>query len=65
MKLSKELDDALEAVSKEVDSWPAWKRSIDLHDLKQHTETPEDPETSGERLTSNRKPRHLARAAGA
>jgi len=62
MKLSKELNDALEAVSKEVDSWPAWKRSIDL---KQQTESPEDSEASGERLTSNRKPRQLARAAGA
>jgi len=33
MKLSKELEDALEAVSKEVESWPAWKRSIDLKDV--------------------------------
>lgn len=65
MKLSKELNDALEAVSKEVDSWPSWKRSIDLHDLKQQTESPEDSEASGERLASNRKPRQLARAAGA
>lgn len=65
MKLSKELDDALEAVSKEVDSWPAWKRSIDLNDLKQPTESSEDREASGEKLTSNRKPRQLARAAGA
>jgi hypothetical protein len=65
MKLSKELDDALEAVSKEVDSWPAWKRSLDLHDLKQQTESSKDCAASGERVTSNRKPRQLARAAGA
>lgn len=65
MKLSKELDDALEAVSKEVNSWPAWKRSIDMHELKQPTESSENSEASGERLTSNRKPRQLARAAGA
>lgn len=65
MKLSKELDDALEAISKEVDSWPAWKRSIDLHDLKQPTESSDSCEASGERLTSNRRPRQLARAAGA
>lgn len=38
MKLSKELNDALEAVSKEVDSWPAWKRGIDLYERKKVTE---------------------------
>jgi hypothetical protein len=65
MKLSKELDDALEAVSKEVDSWPSWKRSIDMHDLKHPTESSENREASDQRLTSNRKPSQLARAAGA
>jgi len=34
----KELNAALEAVSKEVDRWPEWKRSIDMHDLKKATE---------------------------
>lgn len=63
MKLSKELNDALEAVSKEVDSWPAWKRSIDLHDLKKVTEAPENNETSHE--AANRTTPHLARAARA
>jgi hypothetical protein len=52
MKLSKELNDALEAVSKEVDSWPAWKRSIDLHDLKQQTESTEYSKASRRGLGS-------------
>lgn len=29
----KELEADLEAVAKEVESWPAWKRSIDLREL--------------------------------
>lgn len=37
MKLSKELDDALKAVSQEVDSWPGWKRSIGPDDCQQST----------------------------
>jgi hypothetical protein len=38
MKLSKELYEHLEAVSREVEGWPKWKRSIDLRDLKKMTE---------------------------
>lgn len=30
MKLSKDLENALETACKEVEGWPAWKRSIDL-----------------------------------
>lgn len=29
MKASKELNEALQAISKEVEAWPEWKRSID------------------------------------
>lgn len=66
MKLSKELNDALEAVSKEVDRWPAWKRSIDLQDLKKVTEPSENNESSSQRAAaSNKKTNHLARAARA
>lgn len=65
MRLSKELNDALEAVSKEVDSWPAWTRSIDLHDQKKVTEPTESNESSNKGSGSNRKTTHLARAAGA
>jgi hypothetical protein len=38
MKISKELHDSLEKVSKEVEKWPKWKRSVDLRDLKKMTE---------------------------
>ena len=64
MKLSKELNDALEAVSKEVDSWPTWKRSIDLRDMKKVTEPQENSESSPE-PPANRKTTALARAARA
>jgi hypothetical protein len=65
MKLTKELDDALEAVAKEVDSWPAWKRSIDSHDLKKLTQSSQETNSSDERSGSNRKPAQIARAARA
>lgn len=65
MKLSKDLKAALEAVSKEVDNWPSWKRSIDLNDLTQQAETSRKSEVSEEQQTNNRKPRPLTRAAGA
>ncbi|HXW55535.1 MAG TPA: hypothetical protein VEJ67_07295 [Candidatus Cybelea sp.] len=29
MELTKELDDALKAISKEVEGWPQWQRSRD------------------------------------
>jgi hypothetical protein len=64
MKPTKELDDALEAVSKEVDSWPSWKRSIDLMDLKELGETSEKTEPLNER-PRNKKVRPLVRAAKA
>ena len=64
MKLSKELNDALEAISKEVDSWPAWKRSIDLNDPKRVTRPAETNESSL-RGAGSRKAAPLARAAGA
>jgi hypothetical protein len=64
MKLSKELNDALEAVSKEVDSWPAWTRSIDMHDQKKEIETQSNA-SANEKVVGNRKTTHLARAAGA
>jgi hypothetical protein len=65
MKMSKELYDALEAVSKEVNRWPAWTRSIDSQDLKQQTESGENRESSSEREADNRKARPLTRAARA
>lgn len=65
MKLSKELNDALEAVSKEVDSWPAWKRSIDLHERKKVTEPTGNNESSHKGAAGNRKATNLARAARA
>jgi hypothetical protein len=65
MKLSKELDDTLDAISKEVDSWPEWKRSVDLNDLKKMTEPSENCACSGEGMTSDQKPRHSVRATRA
>jgi hypothetical protein len=65
MKLSKELNDALEAVSKEVDSWPTWKRSIDLHDLKKVSEPAQNNESQQESAGNGRKTTHFARAARA
>lgn len=65
MKLSKELNEALEAVSKEVDSWPAWKRSIDLNDRKKVTEPAENNQSSPKGVSGSRKTTQLARAAGA
>lgn len=43
MKVSRELSDTLEAITKEVDSWPASKRSIDVHGLKKKSTTTETP----------------------
>jgi hypothetical protein len=65
MKISKDLNDALEMVSKEVDSWPAWKRSIDSRDLKKLTEASENRESSNDARTSEQKPPLSARAARA
>lgn len=30
----KALQEALDRVAKEVESWPAWKRSVDLRDIE-------------------------------
>ena len=66
MKLSKELNDALESVSREVDCWPALKRSIDLQDRKKKTKEPsESCESSQESTSTNRKATILARSAKA
>jgi len=64
MKLSRELNDALEAVSKEVDSWPAWKRSIDLNARKKATD-PENHKSSNKNAAGSRKTPHITRAAKA
>jgi hypothetical protein len=64
MKISKDLNNALEAISKEVDTWPAWKRSIDLNDLKKGSEAPENRESSSESRSGKSKA-SLARAARA
>lgn len=64
MKISKELSDALEAVSKEVDSWPAWQRSIDLRDLES-SEQLENRESSNEPVASQPNQRLSTRAARA
>ena len=63
MKLTKELNEALEAVSKEVDSWPAWKRSIDPSDRKKATASTENDKSSIKGPNVTRKA--MARAAGA
>jgi hypothetical protein len=34
MKLSKDLQKALDKISKEVEKWPAWKRSLDPYSKK-------------------------------
>jgi hypothetical protein len=60
LKISKELDESLEAISKEVDSWPDWKRSIDLRELTKLTEASQPSEAAGDK----RKPPLSARAAG-
>jgi hypothetical protein len=44
MKISKELDEALEKIAREVEGWPAWKRSVDLRDLKKLSEMSENHE---------------------
>jgi hypothetical protein len=64
MKLSRELNEALEAVSKEVDSWPAWKRSVDMQDLNK-TQASQNPQPAIETSPSKGKPRPLVRAARA
>jgi hypothetical protein len=65
MKISKDLNDALEIVSKEVDGWPAWKRSIDSRDLKKLTEASENRESMKDARTGEQKPPLSARAARA
>lgn len=65
MKLSKELKNALEAVSKEVDSWPAWKRSIDMHELNKVREPSQKRECKHANTSDNRKTIPMTRAAGA
>ncbi|MBZ5528868.1 MAG: hypothetical protein LAN71_13325 [Acidobacteriia bacterium] len=37
MKVSKQLNEALQAISKEVEAWPQWKRSIDPRDHQELT----------------------------
>jgi len=46
MKISKELNEALEKVAREVEDWPAWKRSVDLRDLKKLSEMSENHEVT-------------------
>jgi hypothetical protein len=65
MKLSKDLNDALEAVSKEVDGWPAWKRSVDAQDLKKTPEPRANKASQNNGPGGSRKTAHTARAAGA
>jgi hypothetical protein len=65
MRLSKELNDALEAVSKEVDSWPDWKRSVDMQDLNKLTHGPQNIQPVIEPSSSKGRPRPLVRAAKA
>jgi hypothetical protein len=38
----KELEADLEEISKEVDAWPEWKRSIDLRELSPNKHGAED-----------------------
>lgn len=65
VKISKDLDEALESVSKEVDSWPAWKRSVDQRDLEKLTGNPERrPSSVGDSPAPARRP-ISARAAKA
>lgn len=44
MKLDSKLAADLEAISKEVESWPAWKRSIDLRNLNKENNAHERTE---------------------
>jgi hypothetical protein len=41
MKISKQLEDALNDVSREVESWPQWKRSLDPQNQKNVDSAPE------------------------
>jgi len=65
VKISKDLKNALEAVSKEVDAWPAWKRSIDLNDLKKVNGAPERQESPTESRSCKSKGSLATRAARA
>lgn len=66
MKISKDLSDALEAVNKEVESWPAWKRSIDSLELKKKlTEASDVGESSNDSAADEPKRPLSARAAKA
>jgi hypothetical protein len=51
MKISKQLEDALNDVSREVESWPQWKRSLDPQNQRNIDSAPEAVElnTSPER----------------
>jgi hypothetical protein len=64
MKISKELDDALEKVAKEVENWPAWKRSVDLRDLKKLSEASENHDLANDEIICEQK-EPAARAAKA
>ena len=55
MKISKELDDALEKVAKEVENWPAWKRSVDLRDLKKLSDASENHDVANDAIIGEQK----------
>jgi hypothetical protein len=64
MKLSKELNDALDAISKEVESWPSWKRRVELRAARKVSEAPTTSEASID-AKPNKKITRLVRAAKA
>ncbi|MGA7796003.1 MAG: hypothetical protein WCA19_23470 [Candidatus Acidiferrales bacterium] len=64
MEISKKLNDALEKVAKEVESWPAWKRSVDLRDLKKLSEASENNDVANDVVIGEQKA-PAARAAKA
>jgi hypothetical protein len=64
MRISKELDDDLELAAKEVESWPTWKRSVDIRDLKKLASPSENQEVPTD-LTTGARETPAARAAKA
>jgi hypothetical protein len=55
MKISKELDEALEKVAEEVEDWPAWKRSVDLRDLKKLSDASKNHDVANDVIIDEQK----------
>jgi hypothetical protein len=66
MKLSRQLEDVLNQIGQEVDSWPEWKRSIDPQAHRDSGFEQSVFSSDGtERSAENNEPRCIVRAAKA